>query len=90
MKTAIIQLWEILYEDRKIQSDGCSLHIDKESLERYLKISERQENEQPVGLYTEVDIKESIYNTLVYTNSIRLSEIEMNNLLGLKEIVPIV
>ena len=46
-----------------------------------------QEQDHPVGLPSEVSIPDSIYDILEKEKSIRLSEIEMNNLMGLKDII---
>lgn len=85
----LIQLWETIDQDNQIESDGCSLHIDLDSRNFYINNEIRENNERFVGLPSEVKTKDSIYEILKIEKSIRLSEIEMNNLLGLKEIEPI-
>ena len=37
MNRILIQLWEISYPDNSIESDGCSLHLDIESRNVYIK-----------------------------------------------------
>ncbi len=89
MKIAILQLWEIFTSDKQIQSDGCSIHIDEKSLNDFLTNYQTEENERKVGIHCEVEIPKSIFKVLSIDKSIRLSEIEMNNLIGLKEILPL-
>lgn len=84
MNIALIQLWEN-FDNGEHQSDGCSIHLDLNENETYLK--NVHENELPVGLPTEISITDSIYSILEREKNIRLSEIEMNNLIGLKDIV---
>ncbi len=84
MNSVLIQLWENFDNDLH-QSDGCSLHIDMNERNDFLNM--KQIEEHPVGLPSEVSIPDSIYDILEKEKSIRLSEIEMNNLIGLKDIV---
>lgn len=84
METVLIQLWEISNHDNII-SDGCSIHIDKINRDSY--INDNPDNvEKTVGLPTEVRLSNILYKKLKVEKNIRLSEIETNNLLGLKEI----
>lgn len=85
MKKILIQLWEISYPDNTIDSDGCSLHIDMESRNSYTTLKSTKE-ERFVGIPTLVEVNQSIYETVQKNKSIRLSEIELNNLVGLKDI----
>lgn len=89
MNIALIQLWEVIFEDKTIQSDGCSLHLSEETNKDYLQRSLFSNSERPVGLTTEVEVSEKIFSNLQIFNTIRLSEVEMNNLLNLKDIIPI-
>lgn len=66
------------------QSDGCSLHINKATRNDFIKNHEESEN--PVGLPSEVSVSDSIFRILENEKNIRLSEIEMNNLIGLNDI----
>jgi hypothetical protein len=83
MNVALIQLWES-FESGNHQSDGCSLHIDK--LNRNGFIESYEETENPVGLPSEVSVSDAIFDILENEKNIRLSEIEMNNLIGLNDI----
>lgn len=83
METALIQLWET-FEEGEHQSDGCSLHLNMIFRNQFLDKKESSEN--PVGLPTEVSLSKKLSEILSEEKDIRLSEIEMNNLLGLKDI----
>lgn len=85
MKKILIQLWEISYPDNTIDSDGCSLHIDLESRDLFTS-SNSSKTERCVGIPTIIEVNQSIYETVQKNKSIRLSEIELNNLVGLKDI----
>lgn len=87
MEKIIVQLWETLNEG-VINSDGCSLHIDVDNRNKYLQ--ENKNNiERPVGIYSEIDVNLAIYGLISEKRSVRLSEVEFNNLIGLKDIIPI-
>ncbi len=86
-----LQLWEQFLSDGSIQSDGCSLHIDKISRNEYVKENTPNpiQNERPVGLETEVEVSDEIFDIVSIKKSIRISEVELNNLLNMKIIKPI-
>lgn len=84
METVLIQLWEIS-NSGNIISDGCSIHIDKIHRDSYINHNP-DNSEKPVGLPTEVKLSNTLYKKIMLEKNIRLSEIETNNLLGLKEI----
>lgn len=86
MNIALIQLWEN-FEDNSHQSDGCSLHVDLQHRDNFIK--NHIDSELPVGFPSEVSLSDSIWNILQNQCSIRLSEIEMNNLIGLTDITSI-
>ena len=96
METVIIQLWEESHKNGTISSDGCSLHTDIKNKDNYVNsfYKEREYNipdtyERIVGSPTSVLITDAISNILKEEKNIRLSEIELNNLVGLKERLPI-
>jgi hypothetical protein len=88
MNKILIQLWETSYQDNTIDSDGCSLHIDMESRNLYTSLNSTKE-ERYVGHPTIIEVNQSIFETVQKNKSIRLSEIELNNLIGLKDIIPL-
>lgn len=89
MKIAVLQLWEIIFPDNSIQSDGCSLHLCDVNRDEFIKNYRGVIGERPVGLSQKVEIEISIYNSLKNNFNIRLTEVEFNNLLGLKNINPV-
>lgn len=86
MKVAVLQLWEIIFSDNSIQSDGCSLHLCEDSRNEFIKDYSGIVGERPVGLSQKVEIVDSIYKSLTENLNIRLTEVEFNNLMGLKNI----
>jgi hypothetical protein len=85
MENILIQLWESSNDDTLI-SDGCSLHLKLSDRDSYI-IENRTDTENPIGQPTEVKISKKILDILEIKKSIKVSESEMNNLLGLKDIV---
>jgi hypothetical protein len=91
----ILQLWEESDINGEIYPCGCSLHLNKKNREEYIsayykeiyKISNCYE--RIVGIETEVDLSESLFEILLNEENIRLSEVEFNNLLNLKLINPL-
>ena len=86
-----LQLWEESFKDGNIIPDGCSLHIDKKSRDMYIDsiYSKRggripKSYERIVGEECEVEVGDSISEIVKRDLNVRLSEIELNNLLGLK------
>lgn len=88
MEKVIIQLWEISNSDNTILSDGCSIHINDIHRTEFVKITSSRE-ERPVGSPSDVLINKNIFEILKKDFTIRLSEAEMNNLIGLKDLKPI-
>jgi len=88
MNTILLQLWEISNTDNSILPDGCSLHTTMTNRNSFIK-SVNESNERIVGLPSEVEVSDAIFDIIIKKNNIRLSEIEFNNLVGLKEILPL-
>ena len=88
MNRILIQLWKISYPDNSIESDGCSLHLDIESRNVYIK-QNNTKSERFVGEPTMIEVNSSIFETVQKNKNIRLSEVELNNLVGLKDITPL-
>lgn len=93
MKKVILQLWEVSERDNFPQQDGCSLHIDKESLAIFKKeVYDSRGDDVPeiyervIGESIEVDVVDSIYGIIKKLKNVRLQQYEMNNFLNLKEI----
>lgn len=88
MDKILLQLWEISYEDNSIDSDGCSLHIDLESRNLFTETNNNNV-ERFVGIPVTIEVNQSLYEKVEQNKNIRLSEIELNNLIGLKDIRPL-
>lgn len=89
MKIAVLQLWEIIFPDNSIQSDGCSLHLCDNTRDEFVKNYTGVIGERPVGLPQKVELENSIYKSLKKNFDIRLTEVEFNNSLGLKNITAV-
>lgn len=94
MNNLILQIWEQSETGVGVQPDGCSLHIDSNSLNDYIKsFYEQREGEVPdvyervVGVPIDVFVDDNIFNIVSKLKSVRLQQYEMNNLINLKEIV---
>lgn len=96
MKIATIQLWEVSNSDNSIISDGCSLHLDKTFRDEFVKDTyvDRSDNDIPKsyerisGIESFIQVPENIWNIINEEKNIRLSEVEFNNLMNLKQIIP--
>jgi hypothetical protein len=91
----ILQYWEESERGWGLRPDGCSLHIDARSHEDYVDMIYRdrtfyhsvpQEYDRIVGNPVKVIVIESLYERVLTKKTIRLSEVETNNLIKLKEI----
>lgn len=97
-KLVLLQVWEESDSTCGVRQDGCSMHIDKQSLDSYISeiyssrsvgINNRKVPkiyERKVGDPTYVVVSDVLYKELEKNKSIRLKRYEMNNLLNLEEI----
>ena len=90
----LLQYWEESERGWGVRPDGCSLHINKDSYESYINsVYENRtdivpdEYERVIGSYINIIVSESIYNKVLENGNIRLSEVELNNIIKLKEII---
>jgi len=99
MKKLILQYWEESERGWGIRPDGCSLHLDKDCLNKYVDSAykDRDPNNVPheydriVGDPIEIWITEEIYNETVSNGgSLRIPQHSMTNLRKMKEMQPIV
>lgn len=96
MNKVYLQIWEESISNEGTRPDGCSLHIDLESNQKYLKsIYEFRENlkipndyDSTVGEPVEVLVNNTLYNLIKTDKTIRLLQNEFNNLIQLKDIIP--
>lgn len=92
MKKVICQYWEESERGKDPKPDGCSIHIDMQSYVLYIGgIYEHRKvfvtpdkYDRIVGDPFEVKISDDLYKKL--KNTLRLSEVETNNLIKLKNI----
>lgn len=96
MKTALLQLWEESINDNSIIPDGCSLHINSTYRDEYIEniysdrsqsIKDNYHYDRFVGDYLIVFIDERLYKIIEKRKTIKLSQVEMSNLLNFNEIV---
>lgn len=95
MNQVLLQIWEESELNCSIKPDGCSLHFNEICHKNYINsvLDKRIDCENVPEIY-ESFVGEPVYafvNDVIYSivqrdKNIRLSEPEMNNLLGLKEI----
>lgn len=95
MNKVILQVWEESNKLEGIRQDGCSIHIDENNRKLFVDsvYKERDENDLPdsyeriVGVPTEVEVSDTLFNAIEREKSVRLRSYEMNNLLEMDEII---
>lgn len=91
MNKIILQLWEITHIVTGITADGCSLHLNVESRNEYIKKHlDGLKNtppiyERPIGDCIEVMVDDNKYRTVKKNKFVRLQQNQLNNLISLKE-----
>jgi hypothetical protein len=95
MNKVILQIWEESERGRGTRPDGCSVHIDLKEREKYIQsiydsrksdTSIPCEYERIVGEGVEAFIEDALFTLLQKDKSIRLTQYQMNNLMGMEEI----
>lgn len=93
---AYLQYWEESERGWGVRPDGCSIHLDLKSHTIYVDEVYRDrtfhhhvpdEYDRIVGNPIEVDLSEKLYADLLEKKSLRLSEVETNNLIKFNEII---
>jgi hypothetical protein len=94
MNKCVFQFWEESDKNKGVTPDGCSIHIDLDERERFLndfynRLSNKVPNEYERILGKEIYcfVSDEIYDRLVEKKSIKLLEVEKNNLISLQEII---
>ena len=96
MNRIILQLWEESERGWGIRPDGCSIHMDSKERKDFLdKIYQERENDthipdeydRIVGGEVEAFVDDVIYEKIKEKKSIKLSEIELNNLVEFEQII---
>ena len=92
---AILQYWEESERGWGSRADGCSLHRDLASHQKYVDDVYRDRTyhqyvpdqyDRTIGDPTAVEISENLYQSMGVLTGLRLDEVETNNLLKLNEI----
>lgn len=95
MNKVILQIWEESERGWGTRPDGCSMHIDLKEREKYIQAiydsrksdeSIPNEYDRIVGEGVEAFIEDSLYSLVEKDKSIRLTQYQMNNLMGMEEI----
>ena len=95
MNKVILQLWEESTKDKEPTPDGCSIHIDIIERDKYVsKIYESRIGqkvpktyERIVGPPVEAFIEDGVLLILKDKKNIKLTQIELNNLVRFEEIL---
>ena len=94
MNKVILQLWEESTKGEFPTSDGCSLHISlEEKLSFVSKIYESRNEDVPdkyeriVGPPVEVFVEDEIFEKIKTEKSLRLTQVELNNLIKFEELI---
>ena len=94
MNKVILQLWEESERGFGTRPDGCSIHIDSDNRNNYIKsIYDSRKDEVPniydkiIGSELEAFIDDELFKKLNEEKSLRLIEPEFNNLIKFEEII---
>ena len=95
MNKVILQLLEESNQNDGVFSNGCSIHLNED--ERLKFISNIYSNREPsdipneydsvVGEGIEVFVTDSIYNLVDASKSIKISEVELQNLIKFEDLI---
>ena len=95
MNKVILQIWEESERGWGTRPDGCSMHIDLKERENYIQTiydsrksdeSIPNEYDRIVGEGVEAFIEDALFKLVEKDKSIRLTQYQMNNLMGMEEI----
>jgi hypothetical protein len=95
MNKVIFQFWENSILNLDVMSDGCSLHIDVDERDRWIKnmYYERKSDQIPdeydrvVGDSLVCFVEDDLYQKIKTFKTIRISENQLNNLIDMNEIL---
>jgi len=95
MNKVILQLWEESNQNDGLFSNGCSIHLNEDERIKFVSniYSNRESGDIPneydsiVGEGIEVFVTDSIYNLLSTSNSVKISEVEFQNLIKFEDII---
>jgi hypothetical protein len=95
MNKVILQIWEESERGWGTRPDGCSMHIDLKERENYIQTiydsrksdeSIPNEYDRIVGEGVEAFIEDALFKLVEKDKSVRLTQYQMNNLMGMEEI----
>jgi hypothetical protein len=95
MNKVILQIWEESERGWGTRPDGFSMHIDQKERDRYIQAiydgrksdtTIPNEYERIVGAGVDAFIEDSLFLLVQKDRSIRLTQYQMNNLMGMEEI----
>lgn len=95
MNKVILQIWEESERGSGTRPDGCSVHLDSKEREKYIRsIYESRNSDESipneydriVGEGIEVFIEDALFDLVQKDRSLRLTQYQMNNLMGMDEI----
>ena len=95
MNKIILQIWEESERGWGTRPDGCSMHADSKERENYIQIvyesrksdtSIPHEYDRIVGEGVEAFIEDALFELVQKEKSVRLTQYQMNNLMGMEEI----
>ena len=95
MNKVFLQIWEESERGWGTRPDGCSMHIDLKERENYIQTiydsrksdeSIPNEYDRIVGEGVEAFIEDALYALVEKGKSLRLTQYQMNNLMGMEEI----
>lgn len=91
----ILNFWEESHIEKGVTQDGCSIHLTESDREDYINnIYSKRTNdvpesyERPIGNFGYIThITYNIYKKLLKETNIRLSQVELKNLIAMEEII---
>ena len=94
MNLVILQIWEISSLKKDPSPDGCSIHINMKERDSYVnkiyesRIGKKVPNsyERIIGSPIEAFVEDGVFSLLSSKKNLRLSQIELNNLVRFEEI----
>jgi hypothetical protein len=94
MNRVFLQLWEESERGWGVRPDGCSLHIDNIELDKYVDNIYKDrgddipnEYERTIGSSIETFIDDELFDKVISSKSIRISQSSLNNLILMNELI---
>lgn len=96
MNRVFLQLWEETSKTQGVLTDGCSLHLSKSDRDHYIsnfysnrKVGDDIPNsyERILGDEVTVFASDELFEKILFEKSIKISEVELRNLIHLEELI---